>query len=189
MKPQDRFTRWILTPGWVFILPSLVLLVILGLPIFAIFWKSIGVNFFTDAFAPTALAALRLSLMTSSLSTLLAVAAGMPLAYILARWKFHGKTVLELLVDLPVVLPPSVAGLALLIALFGPWGMASASSGSGGIAVAFLPYCAKAAALMALLSVIESAVAKLRMYLVPDFLGVATAVSALAVIFTMLVKR
>jgi molybdate transport system permease protein len=116
VKPQDRFTRWILTPGWVFILPSLVLLILLGLPIFAIFWKSFGVNFFTDAFAPTALAALRLSLMTSSLSTLLAVAAGMPLVYILAKWKFHGKTGLELLVDLPVVLPPSVAGLALLIA-------------------------------------------------------------------------
>jgi len=116
VKPQDRFTRWISTPGWVFILPSLVLIILLGLPIFAIFWKSIGVNFFTDAFAPTALAALRLSLLTSSLSTLLAVAAGMPLAYILARWKFHGRTVLELLVDLPVVLPPSVAGLALLIA-------------------------------------------------------------------------
>jgi formate hydrogenlyase subunit 4 len=81
------------------------------------------------------------------------------------------------------------AMMALLIALFGPWGMASASSGLGGIAVAFLPYCAKAAALMALLSVIESAVAKLRMYLVPDFLGVASAVSALAVIFTMLGKR
>ena len=50
----------------------------------------------------------------------------MPLAYILARWKFHGKTALELLVDLPVVLPPSVAGLALLIAfgrqgVFGRW--------------------------------------------------------------------
>jgi molybdate transport system permease protein len=122
MKPHDRFTRWISTPGWVFILPSLVLLVLFGLPIFAIFWKSIGVNFFTDAFAPTALAALRLSLLTSSLSTLLAVAAGMPLAYILARWKFHGKTALELLVDLPVVLPPSVAGLALLIA-FGRQGV------------------------------------------------------------------
>jgi len=39
------------------------------------------------------------------------------------------------------------------------------------------------------LSVIESAVAKLRMYLVPDFLGVASALSALAVIFTIWVKR
>ena len=80
------------------------------------------------------------------------------------------------------------AMLALLIALFGPWGMASEGSGWG-IAVPLLLYCAKIAFLMVLLSVIESAVAKLRMYLVPDFLGVASAVSALAVIFTMLVKR
>jgi len=41
---------------------------------------------------------------------------GTPLAYLLARWKFRLKFWLELLIDLPVVLPPSVAGLALLIA-------------------------------------------------------------------------
>jgi hypothetical protein len=92
VKPLDRFARWIATPGWVFSLPGLVLLVLLGLPLFAISWKSIGANFFTDVFAPTALAALRLSLLTSSLSALLAVAAGKPLAYSLVRWKFHGKT-------------------------------------------------------------------------------------------------
>ena len=80
------------------------------------------------------------------------------------------------------------AMLALLIALFGPWGMASGGSGWG-IPVALLLYCLKIALLMVFLSVIESAVAKLRMYLVPDFLGVASAVSALAVVFTMLVKR
>jgi molybdate transport system permease protein len=123
---QNRFRHWISTPAWVFILPSLVLLALLALPIFAVFWKSVGADFFTYALAPTALSALRLSLLTSSLSALLAVAAGMPLGYILARWKFHGKTALELLVDLPVVLPPSVAGLALLIAfgrqgVFGQW--------------------------------------------------------------------
>jgi formate hydrogenlyase subunit 4 len=80
------------------------------------------------------------------------------------------------------------AMLALLIALFCPWGMALGSSGWG-MAVAVLLYCGKATLLMILLSVIESAVAKLRMYLVPDFLGVASAVSALAVIFTLWVKR
>jgi formate hydrogenlyase subunit 4 len=80
------------------------------------------------------------------------------------------------------------AMLALLIALFFPWGMASSGSGWG-LAVALLIYCAKTAVLMVLLSVIESAVAKLRMYLVPDFLGVASALSALAVIFTIWVKR
>ena len=80
------------------------------------------------------------------------------------------------------------AMLALLIALFSPWGMAAGDSGWG-LATALLFYCAKVIVLMALLSVIESAAAKLRMYLVPDFLGVASAVSALAVIFTMWVKR
>lgn len=78
--------------------------------------------------------------------------------------------------------------LALLVALFFPWGMASHPSGWA-LAAALLYYAMKIAALMALVSVIESAVAKLRMYLVPDFLGVASAVSALAVIFTALVKR
>jgi formate hydrogenlyase subunit 4 len=77
---------------------------------------------------------------------------------------------------------------ALLIALFGPWGMSSSGFGWG-VAAALLLYCAKAAILIVLLGVIESGVAKLRMYLVPDFLGVASAVSALAVIFTMLAKR
>jgi len=80
------------------------------------------------------------------------------------------------------------AMLALLVALFVPWGMASSVS-VGAIGLALLLYCAKATLLMVLLAVIESGMAKLRMYLVPDFLGVASAVSALAVIFTTLVKR
>jgi formate hydrogenlyase subunit 4 len=84
------------------------------------------------------------------------------------------------------------AMLALLVALFFPWGMASSVSSSvsvGGVFLALLGYCAKICLLMGALAVIESGMAKLRMYLVPDFLGVASAVSALAVIFTMLVKR
>jgi len=78
--------------------------------------------------------------------------------------------------------------LALLVALFFPWGMASSLS-VGGIFLALPLYGAKVSVLMVLLAVIESGMAKLRMYLVPDFLGVASAVSALAVIFTMLDKR
>ena len=78
--------------------------------------------------------------------------------------------------------------LALLISLFGPWGMASTFS-LWGLGTAVLFYLAKVAVLAILLALVESVVAKLRMYLVPDFLGVAAAVSALAVIFTTLVKR
>jgi molybdate transport system permease protein len=112
--------------GWIFILPSLVLIALLGLPVLALVLRSLGKDFFTYALSSTAISALRLSLLTSLLSLLITIAAGMPLAYILARWKFHGKTALELLIDLPVVLPPSVAGLALLIAfgrqgIFGVW--------------------------------------------------------------------
>jgi formate hydrogenlyase subunit 4 len=78
--------------------------------------------------------------------------------------------------------------LALLIALFSPWGMAFGDSGWGA-AAALLFYGVKLVILIIFLSVLESAVAKLRMYLVPEFLGVASAVSALAVIFTLLATR
>ena len=77
---------------------------------------------------------------------------------------------------------------ALLIALFVPWGMAAGNS-LGQLALGLLFYSIKVGVFLVLLSVVESAVAKLRMYLVPDFLGVAAALSALAVIFTIWVKR
>jgi molybdate transport system permease protein len=113
-------------PGWIFILPSLGLIALLGLPLLALVMRAIGKDFFTYALSATAIKALKLSLLTSTASVLLALGTGTPLAYILARWKFRGKNALELLVDLPVVLPPSVAGLALLIAfgrtgVFGAW--------------------------------------------------------------------
>ena len=113
-------------PGWIFILPSLVLLMLLGLPLLALVWRAIGKDFFSYALSATALSALKLSLLTSIASVLIAIVTGTPMAYILARWKFRGKNALELLIDLPVVLPPSVAGLALLIAfgrtgVFGAW--------------------------------------------------------------------
>jgi NifC-like ABC-type porter/molybdate ABC transporter, permease protein len=113
-------------PGWVFILPSLVLIGLLGLPLLALVWRAIGKDFLGDVLSPTAISALKLSLVTSTFSVLIAIATGTPLAYILARWNFKGKTAFELLIDLPIVLPPSVAGLALLIAfgrqgVFGAW--------------------------------------------------------------------
>jgi molybdate transport system permease protein len=124
-----RFLRRFSTdhnPGWVFILPSLVLIGLLGLPLIALVWRAIGKDFFGYIFSPTATSALKLSLLTSTASLIIAITTGTPLAYILARWNFNGKTVFELLIDLPVVLPPSVAGLALLIAfgrtgVFGTW--------------------------------------------------------------------
>jgi len=111
---------------WLFIIPGLLLVLLLGLPLLSLFLRAAGSDFFSHALSETALAALKLSLLTSLVSVLLSLLVGTPLAYILARWDFRGRAALELLIDLPVVLPPSVAGLALLIAfgrqgIFGSW--------------------------------------------------------------------
>ncbi len=66
--------------------------------------------------------ALVLSLWTSTLTLIVAVVAGTPVAYLLARANFPGKPVVDALVDLPIVLPPTVAGVALLTA-FGRRGL------------------------------------------------------------------
>ena len=123
-------------PGWIFILPSLGLIALLGLPLLALLWRAIGKDFFNYALSPTAISALKLSLLTSTGTVLIAIATGTPLAYILARWKFRGRSALELLIDLPVVLPPSVAGLALLIA-FGRQGVFGVFLNAIGITLPF----------------------------------------------------
>jgi molybdate transport system permease protein len=61
--------------------------------------------------------ALVLSLVTTAVALGLTLALGTPLAYVLARRSFRGSSLVETIVDLPIVLPPSVAGLALLLLL------------------------------------------------------------------------
>jgi molybdate transport system permease protein len=76
----------------------------------------------SDLTDPTARAALRLSLICSLWATVLAVAAGLPLAWVLARVEFPGRRVLRAIVLVPLVLPPVVGGVALLLA-FGRRGL------------------------------------------------------------------
>ena len=65
---------------------------------------------------PIVLDALRLSLLTSLLATVICVVLGVPLAWLLARVPFRGRTVVRAIVTLPMVLPPVVGGAALLFA-------------------------------------------------------------------------
>lgn len=60
---------------------------------------------------------IQVSLITTSVSTIICIAFGIPLAYILSRYNFWGKRVLDTAVDLPMVLPPTVAGLSLILFL------------------------------------------------------------------------
>jgi molybdate transport system permease protein len=111
-----RQLRFDSSSKWIFILPSAILVALFALPLAALVLRSINPDFFTNAFSKQALKALSLSLVTSSITMIVAAIFGTPLAYLLARWKFKYKAGLELILDLPIVLPPSVAGLALLIA-------------------------------------------------------------------------
>lgn len=61
--------------------------------------------------------ALLTSLLTSTISTLIILLFGVPLAYAMARLEFAGKRLIESLIDLPIVVPQSVAGIALLVFL------------------------------------------------------------------------
>ncbi len=80
--------------------------------------------------------ALRLSMITSGLTLAITVALGTPLAYLLARAHFPGKRLLDTLVDLPIVLPPVVAGVALLMA-FGRRGVLGEPLRRAGVELAF----------------------------------------------------
>jgi molybdate transport system permease protein len=121
---------------WLFILPASVLGCLMGLPVAALLWRAGLSGAVAHILAPSALDALRLSLLTSALATLLVLVTGTPLAYTLARWPLRWRHWLDVVVDLPVVLPPSVAGLALLMA-FGRRGVLGPALEALGLSLPF----------------------------------------------------
>lgn len=73
--------------------------------------------------------AITFTLSTSIAATTLAVIVALPCGYILSRYKISGKIILDTLIDIPIILPPLVSGIALLI-FFGPlWGDSLAKVG------------------------------------------------------------
>ena len=85
---------------------------------------------------PIVYEAVRLSMLTSSAVLVLSLVFGMPLALVLARRKFPGVSIVDTLVDLPIVLPPAVAGLALLLT-FGRRGMLGPALDTLGVQLPF----------------------------------------------------
>jgi molybdate transport system permease protein len=65
---------------------------------------------------------IKLSLVSCSMTTLLALWVAVPLGYVLSRYRFPGKALLDALVDIPIVLPPLVIGLALIVLFRNPAG-------------------------------------------------------------------
>jgi molybdate transport system permease protein len=125
---QGRLLAWLL---------ALPLLLLLALPLIALLWRGATAG---EGMTPAAWAVLRqalgLSLLTSAISTVLIVVAGTPLAFLLARRRSPVLRAIDALVDLPIVLPPSVAGIALLLA-FGRFGLAGQWLDRAGITLGF----------------------------------------------------
>jgi molybdate transport system permease protein len=106
--------------GVLLLLLSLILLVTVlffTLPILSLVLRITPEEFIAAISAPTVQSAIALSLITASAATILIILIGTPLAYINARVPYPGRNLVETLIDLPIVLPPSVAGLALLVLL------------------------------------------------------------------------
>jgi len=133
VQPGRRGPR----PGWWVIALSALGLGFLALPVVALLARAVGSGVIFGAGTGRAvLDALALSLSTTIVSLLLVVLVGTPLALLLARTEFRGKVLAEALVDLPIVLPPSVAGLALLFA-FGRSGLAGGTLELFGLSLPF----------------------------------------------------
>jgi molybdate transport system permease protein len=102
-------------------LPVLALAVIGGalvvLPVVALVIRAPWGRFIETLSGEGAGTALRLSLEVSLAATVLSLLFGVPLAWVLARTRFRGRSVVRAMVVLPVVLPPVVAGVGLLAAL------------------------------------------------------------------------
>jgi molybdate transport system permease protein len=96
-----------------------ITLLFLTLPVVAIFTDTGPRRLLSSLGDPVAADALRVSLETTAIAVALVVAIGTPAAYLLATRAFRGRALVATLVELPLVLPPAVAGIGLLAALGG----------------------------------------------------------------------
>jgi molybdate transport system permease protein len=119
-----------------FALASSLLLALLAIPVLALLLRALESDLVEQLQRPMVLPAIRLSLVTTTLSAALTLLTGTPLAYALARWRLRGHRLVDTIVDLPVVLPPAVAGLALLMA-FGRRGLIGGTLAGIGISLPF----------------------------------------------------
>jgi molybdate transport system permease protein len=133
-----RTRRGRVGPGTVALyLGAAVFTLLIALPIVAIFLRVFPSGAILTALGrPLVQEALRVSAITTTVTLALALLLGTPLAYVLARRRFRGQALLETLIELPMVLPPAVAGIGLLMA-FGRRGLLGEPLSALGITIGF----------------------------------------------------
>ncbi|MEU6167763.1 ABC transporter permease [Streptomyces tanashiensis] len=113
-------------PPLTLIVPALLAVAFLTMPLIGILVRTEWGELAGHLSSPGTVQALKLSLLVSFWALGLSLLLGVPLAWLLARVRFPGKALVRSLVLLPMVLPPTVGGVALLLAfgrrgLLGPW--------------------------------------------------------------------
>jgi molybdate transport system permease protein len=112
-RPRRATTR----PPLALLVPAGLGLAFLVLPLAGLLIRAPWTTMPRRLAEPGVLTALRLSLLTATLATLLCIVLGVPLAWLLARIEFPGRRLVRALVTVPLVLPPVVGGVALLLVL------------------------------------------------------------------------
>ncbi|HEY6580138.1 MAG TPA: ABC transporter permease [Rubrobacter sp.] len=108
----------------------------ISLPIVSLILWTISEDSWRAMASPLARDALLLSMRTTAISMFIIVLVGTPAAYVLARADFRGKRFLDALIDIPAVLPPSAAGIALLLT-FGRFGLVGKYFDAFGVTISF----------------------------------------------------
>ena len=99
------------------LVPAAIGVLFLVLPLLGLLIRALWSDLLHLLTAPGVGTALRLSLITSTLATAVSLVLGVPLAWVLARTRLPGRSLLRTLVTVPLVLPPVVGGVALFLVL------------------------------------------------------------------------
>ena len=130
-KPFHKLFKHV--TGWLMGMPFLAFL---GIPLVALLLRISPADLVSNLRSPQVTQAVSLSLSTTLITVVMTIAFGTPLSYLLARRRLPLRRLVDTLVDLPTVLPPAVAGVALLMA-FGRRGIFGSLLNDAGIQIAF----------------------------------------------------
>lgn len=125
---RPRFEAWHLL--------ALPLVLFIAVPLAALFLRTTPASFLENLRTEQVTQAIRMSLATSFITVAVTLALGTPVAYLLAQRRSRFFHVLDTLIDLPTVLPPAAAGVALLMA-FGRKGLFGPALAAAGVSIPF----------------------------------------------------
>lgn len=137
--PKQVFSQWISNLSWPWAITIFYLVLFLLLPVSALISKSITVGpaeFWRIATSPVALSAYNVTFFTAVIAAIINGIMGTLVAWVLVRYQFPGKKIIDAAVDLPFALPTSVAGLV-LATVYSPKGWLGQLFAPFGIKIAF----------------------------------------------------